>query len=434
MQSVFSKPAAPTALAGASVRFLNLHEYQAQALMREAGINVPFGKEAHSVEEVRAIAEEMGQAGHRDIVIKAQVHAGGRGKGHFTSGLVGGVHVCDICFGVDELVHKTSQMLGYRLKTKQTGPSGAPVNTVLLTERMYSRRELYVAFVMDRANQGISLVASTHGGVNIEEVAEEDPESIIKVAIGIKEGLTRDMAMEVATKLGFHHNASDAAEQLMAMYRFYVRNDCTQFEINPFIETPEGKVYCLDAKVNFDSNAAFRHPKIFALQDHSQEDPREVRAAEFDLNYIALEGNVGCLVNGAGLAMATMDVIKLKNGEPANFLDVGGSASEQQVYEALRIMAEDPKVHAILVNIFGGIMRNDVIAAGLINAVNKLNLRKPIIVRLKGTNVEQALEMIEKSGLRFITADDLNEAAEKAVHIATIAERAKQINVNIRFD
>jgi succinyl-CoA synthetase beta subunit len=270
--------------------------------------------------------------------------------------------------------------------------------------------------------------------VAIEEVAKKDPQAIIKISIDPKVGFTREMAKNAAFRLFFQSNVDQVAEQLQKMYEFFVSHDCTQFEINPFVETPTGEVLCLDAKLNFDSSAEFRHQDIFALHDQSQEDPREVHAQKFGLNYIALNGNVGCLVNGAGLAMATMDVIKHKGGEPANFLDVGGSATEEQVYEALKIMENDTSVQAILVNIFGGIMRCDVIAKGLINAVEKLGLRKPLVVRLKGTNQDIAVKMLEKSKLRLIPADDLDDAAKKAVHIAAIAHTAKGINLTVNFE
>eukprot|EP00300_Choanocystis_sp_HF-7_P027603 c32760_g1_i1.p1 GENE.c32760_g1_i1~~c32760_g1_i1.p1 ORF type:complete len:474 (+),score=115.27 c32760_g1_i1:39-1424(+) len=426
-----SKPVLRAGLTSVAVRGLHLHEYQSQDLLRKAGINIPVGQVARTVPEAVEIAERLFASGVADLVVKAQVLAGGRGLGTFTSGFKGGVHVCH---QVEDVGKAAQAMLGSHLVTKQTGAKGVLCQAILITERMYSRRELYIAFVMDRTAQGIALVASTKGGVNIEKVAEEDPNAIIKVSIDSLVGLTEPQALEVAHKLEFTKNAPEVAKQLVSMYNFFTKNDCTQLEINPFIETPQGKVYCLDAKLNFDPNAEFRHKEIFALNDTSNDDPREVAARKYDLNYIGLDGNVGCLVNGAGLAMATMDVIKLKDGNPANFLDVGGGASEEQVYEALKIMAEDQRVKAVLVNIFGGIMRCDVIASGVISAVKRLNMRKPIIVRLKGTNDEVGKSLIRKSGLSVISAEDLNDAARKAVHIANIAHLAETININVSFD
>jgi len=415
-----------------TARNLHLHEYQSQALMRKFGINTPFGVVVSNGTEARKVAAEFfDKKGCQDVVVKAQVLAGGRGLGVFDNGFKGGVHVCH---STDDVANIADNMLGHRLITKQTKKSGVLVHKVLLTERLYSRRELYVAFVMDRTNQGIALVASTKGGVNIEKVAEEDPRAIVKIPINPVNGLTDREAMDVAHRLGFVNNAAKFVDQLQRMYKLFTEMDCVQLEINPFVETPNGDVLCLDAKLNFDTNAQFRHEDLFKMHDPTEDDPREIRAREFDLNYIPLSGNVGCLVNGAGLAMATMDVIQLKGGEPANFLDIGGGANENQVYEALRIMADDPAVHAILINIFGGIMRCDVIATGLINAVTKLNLKKPIVVRLKGTNQAQALKLIEASKLRIIPAEDLNDAAQKAVHIANIAQIASKINISVNFE
>eukprot|EP00301_Raphidiophrys_heterophryoidea_P007538 c12906_g1_i1.p1 GENE.c12906_g1_i1~~c12906_g1_i1.p1 ORF type:complete len:506 (+),score=159.01 c12906_g1_i1:47-1519(+) len=437
LSGVFGRPQVQVTPANVSVRQLNIHEYQSQQLLQANGINVPRSIVVHSPEEIHSAAEAMfklpspngGQV--MDVVVKAQVLAGGRGLGVLTSGMRGGVH---ICHSPKEVEEKTLGMLGHRLITKQTGARGSPVNNVLLAERLYSRREMYVAFVMDRTSQGMAFVGSTRGGVNIEKVAHDEPNAIFKIPIDPAKGLTEALALEAASRLGFTSNKKKAADQFLALYKFFIAKDCTQVEINPFIETPTGEVVCIDAKVNFDPNAEFRQKDIFALHDPSQDDPRELAAKRFELNYIGLEGNVGCLVNGAGLAMATMDVIKLKGGEPANFLDVGGGANEQQVYEALKIMSDDEHVQAILVNIFGGIMRCDTIAAGLIAAVNKLGLKKPLVVRLKGTNQAIALRLIEQSGLRIIPADDLNDAAKKAVHIANITHIANSINVRVKFE
>lgn len=432
LTSVFQQ----TAISGKSFaptqrRWINLHEYQAQDLMRQFGINVPIGRVVSNMEEAERVLNDMFAAGHHDAVVKAQVLAGGRGLGHFTHGFTGGIHVCG---SVDDALDKCRNMLGKHLVTKQTHKDGVKVNQLYITERLYSRRELYIAFVMDRTSQSVSFIGSTRGGMNIETVAEKDPDSIIKVPIDPVHGLSYEKALEIGRKLKFNRNLEAAAEQFVKMYQFFVTKDCTQFEINPFVETPDAKVVCLDAKVNFDPNAQFRHADIFSLHDNSSDDPREIEARRFDLNFIGLDGNVGCLVNGAGLAMATMDVIKMKGGEPANFLDVGGGANEQQVYEALRIMNEDDHVHSILVNIFGGIMQCDVIASALIKAVTRLGMTKPVVVRLKGTNQLQAVQLIEKSGLRIIPAQDLSDAAQKAVGVATISNLSKLIKVGIKFN
>eukprot|EP00298_Acanthocystis_sp_HF-20_P010732 c19015_g2_i2.p1 GENE.c19015_g2_i2~~c19015_g2_i2.p1 ORF type:complete len:494 (+),score=215.34 c19015_g2_i2:55-1482(+) len=414
------------------VRYLNLHEYQSQDLMQKYGINVPRHAVALTVEEAHNAAKKLfDEKEASDVVIKAQVLAGGRGRGVFDSGFRGGVHVCH---SLEEVDHMAPQMLGHRLITKQTNANGAPCNALLIAERVYNRRELYVAFIMDREAQGVALIVSLQGGVEIEQVAKDDPAAIMKVPIDANTGLSDESALDTARRLLFDSNAEQVAKQFQKMYNFFVQYDCTQFEINPFVETPSGEVLCLDAKVNFDRSAEFRHKELFKLADNSEEDPREVIAQKYDLSYVGLHGNVGCLVNGAGLAMATMDVIKLKGGEPANFLDVGGSATEEQVYQALKIMSEDSSVQAILVNIFGGIMRCDIIAKGLISAVEKLDFRKPIVVRLKGTNQPIAVKLIEEARLRIVPAEDLDDAAKKAVNIANITQLAKSININVNFE
>jgi succinyl-CoA synthetase beta subunit len=332
-------------------------------------------------------------------------------------------------------------MLGQELITKQA-PNGIICNKVLLMERMYMRREMYLSILMDRASQGPLMVASPRGGTSIEDVAKTNPEVIFTQPIDIEEGLQEEDAVRMASNLGLEdgseHSSAEAhtkaVELMKNLYSMFIACDCTQVEVNPLAETPEGDVVVCDAKLNFDDNAAYRQSSIFARRDTTQEDPREVDAAKYDLNYIGLDGNIGCMVNGAGLAMATMDIIQLKGGSPANFLDVGGGANEKQVQKAFEILNDDPLVQAILVNIFGGIMRCDVIATGIINAAKEIGINKPIVIRLQGTNVDEAKLLIESSGFRMILAKDLEDAAEKAVGVADIAAQAAKIDVGIKFD
>jgi succinyl-CoA synthetase beta subunit len=328
------------------------------------------------------------------------------------------------------------QMLGQELVTKQA-PNGIICNKVFLMERLYLRREMYLSILMDRASQGPLMVASPRGGTSIEDVAESNPELIFTEPININSGLSDDQCNRMAHNLGIEEGdpTFDQVTTLMKnLYAMFIADDCTQIEINPLAETSEGVVCVCDAKVNFDDNAEFRQTEIFSNRDKTQEDPREVEAAEWDLNYIGLDGSIGCLVNGAGLAMATMDIIKLKGGNPANFLDVGGGANEQQVYHAFGILNDDPRVKAILVNIFGGIMRCDVIASGIVNAAKTIGLKKPIVIRLQGTNVELARTLIEGCGFHMIVAEDLEDAAEKAVGVAEIATAAEKIAVGVKFE
>ena len=327
-------------------------------------------------------------------------------------------------------------MLGEELVTKQA-PHGIICNKVFLMERMYMRREMYLSILMDRAAQGPLLVGSPVGGTSIEDVAKSNPEVIFTEPIDITEGIQQDQCERMAGNLGLEPGSEsfDKAVELMKnLYAMFTERDCTQVEINPLAETPDGQVVVCDAKLNFDDNAEWRQKEIFAKRDFSQEDPREVEAAKYDLNYVGLEGNIGCMVNGAGLAMSTMDIIQLKGGSPANFLDVGGGATETQVQKAFELLNADAHVQAILVNIFGGIMRCDVIAAGIINAVKEIGIRKPIVIRLQGTNVEQARTMIEGCGFKIILADDLEDAAQKAVGVAEICAQAQKIDVGVEFD
>ncbi|ORZ31440.1 hypothetical protein BCR44DRAFT_1487808 [Catenaria anguillulae PL171] len=415
------RPAAPR-------RNLSVHEYISVDLLQKYGVKTPRGGIAKTPSEAAQVARSLGTD---DLVIKAQVLAGGRGKGHFTSGLQGGVKVC---YEQAEVAKYAEKMLGHTLVTKQTGAAGKPCNTVYIAERLYPRREYYFAILMDRKHQGPVLVGSNQGGVNIEEVAEKDPNAIVTLPVDINVGLTRDQALDMAKRMGFPTKAqADAAETFLKLYNVFIEKDATMVEINPLSEVSTGDVVCMDAKIGFDDNADFRQADVFAKRDVTQEDAREVKAAEAKLNYIGLDGNIGCLVNGAGLAMATMDIIKLHGGDPANFLDVGGSATTQQVTDAFKIISSDPRVTAILVNIFGGIMRCDVIAQGVIEASQKLDLKIPLIVRLQGTKVDEAKQLIKQSGLKIVSEDDLDEAAKKAVALSQITQIAKGANVNVSF-
>eukprot|EP01132_Coremiostelium_polycephalum_P000777 gene777-965_t len=409
-------------------RFLNIHEYQAQKLMKTYGIDCPKGNVAETPEEAEKLAELLNS---QDVVVKAQILAGGRGKGVFDSGLKGGVHICN---SPEEVKKYASQMLGHTLVTKQTGPQGKVVNQVYIAERHYLRREMYFAILMDRKTGGPVLVGSPEGGVDIEGVARDNPSAIYKEPIDIMKGIQPEQTKRLAQKLGFSaKNLEKAQDQMTKLYNFFIKNDCTLVEVNPFAETANGEVLCMDAKLNFDDNASFRHADIFQLRDKSQEDAREVKASESDLNYIGLDGNIGCLVNGAGLAMATMDIIKHYGGNPANFLDVGGGATQKQVTEAIKLISSDPNVKSILVNIFGGIMKCDIIALGIIAAVQELNITTPLVVRLQGTNVEAAKKIVEESGLRIIAADNLDEAAQKSVRIAEIVSLAEKAKLDVSF-
>lgn len=412
-------------------RHLNVHEYVGLSILQSAGVNVPRFGVASTPEEASQVASND-LKGLTDYVVKAQVLAGGRGKGTFDSGLKGGVK---IVYSAKEVADLASKMIGSRLITKQTGEKGIPCNKVMITQRLYPRREYYFAIMMEREFGGPVIIASSQGGVNIEEVAKENPEAIIKEPIDIVKGLQKEQVIRVATKLGFHPDLTDEAADLMSkLYSVFIEKDASMIEINPMVEDSSGKVYCLDAKCRFDDNAAFRQKNIQAQRDWSQVDPKEVQAATANLNYIPLDGDIGCLVNGAGLAMATMDIIKLHGGEPANFLDVGGGATAQQVMEAFRLISSDPKVQAILVNIFGGIMRCDVIAEGIVMAAKTLSLKIPIIVRLQGTRVDDAKAIIAASDLKILACDDLDEAAKIACKLSAIVGLAKSASVDVKFE
>ena len=392
---------------------MNIHEYQAKELLQRFEVATTRGKVASTLDEAEQIARELGDV---DVVVKAQIHAGGRGKGEFKNGFNGGVHIRKT---PQEVRKVAAKMLGQILVTHQTGPTGRVVNKVLVAESAEIAREIYFAVLLDRAIAAPLIVASSEGGVDIETVAAKSPEKIIREPIDPLAGLQPFQTRKVAKQLGFESSQlKSAAKPFEGLYRTFVAFDCSMVEVNPLVITTKGDVLALDAKFNFDDNALYRHPEIEALRDVAEEDPREVEASKHGLNYIGLDGNIACLVNGAGLAMATMDIIKFYGGEPANFLDVGGGATEEQVTEAFKILIADKKVKAILVNIFGGIMKCDVIAQGIINAAKTVNLSVPLVIRLEGTNVERGKKLLKESGVELIAADDLADAAQKAVAAA----------------
>ncbi len=395
---------------------MNIHEYQAKELFLKYGVPTPAGSVASTKAEAAAAATALGGEG---LVVKAQVHAGGRGKGTFKNGFKGGVQLADTVAQAADFAEK---MLGQVLVTHQTGPEGKLVSKVLIAKGIDIKKEYYLAILMDRATERPVIVISSEGGMNIEEVAEHTPEKIINEPVNPALGLQSYQCKKLAKLVGLGSDKLRSFEKVLtSLYKLFIACDCSMVEINPLVETPAGEILALDAKFNFDDNALYRHPEISAMRDITEEDPREVEASKFDLNYIGLDGNIACMVNGAGLAMATMDIIKHCGGDPANFLDVGGGAKEDQVREAFRILCADPKVEAILVNIFGGIMKCDVIAQGIINAAKTIELRVPLVVRLEGTNVALGRQLLQDSGLPIITATDLADAAAKAVQAAKAA-------------
>ncbi len=397
---------------------MNIHEYQAKELLQKFGVATSRGKVASTPDEAERIACELGD----DLVVKAQIRAGGRGKGTFTNGFKGGVHLCKSPAEARELA---SKMLGQTLVTHQTGPAGRVVNKVLVAQSAEIAREIYFAILLDRATAGPLIVASTEGGVEIETVAAKSPEKIVREPIDPLAGLQSFQTRKLAKQLAFDSAQLKAATKLFdGLFRTFIGLDCSMVEVNPLVVTTNGEVLALDAKFNFDDNALYRHPDIAAMHDIAEEDPREVEASKHGLNYIGLDGNIACLVNGAGLAMATMDIIKFYGGNPANFLDVGGGANEEQVTEAFKILIADKNVQAILVNIFGGIMKCDIIAQGIISAAKTVHLSLPLVVRLEGTNVEAGKKLIAQSGLAVIAADDLADAARKAVAAASSKSQA----------
>ncbi len=382
---------------------MKIHEYQGKELLKKFGVTVPRGIPAFSVEEAIKAAEELGGP---VWVVKAQIHAGGRGKG-------GGVKVAK---SMDEVRQYANDILGMQLVTHQTGPEGQKVRRLLIEEGADIKKEYYLSVVIDRLSQRICVMGSSEGGMDIEEVAAATPEKILKVFVDPATGLTREEAEELARGIEIPEaSVAKAAEEFIKLYKCFWETDADLAEINPLVVTGSGDIIALDAKFNFDSNALYRQPEIVAFRDLDEEDPREIEASKFDLAYIQLDGNIGCLVNGAGLAMATMDTIKLFGGEPANFLDVGGGATAEKVTEAFKLMLKSDDVKAILVNIFGGIMRCDVIAEGVITASRAVNLKVPLVVRMKGTNEDLGKQMLKDSGLPIISADSMAEAATKVV-------------------
>ncbi|WP_334135087.1 ADP-forming succinate--CoA ligase subunit beta [Tepidimonas sp.] len=385
---------------------MKIHEYQGKEILRQFGVPVPRGIPAFTVQEAVEAAQKLGGP---VWVVKAQIHAGGRGKG-------GGVKVAK---SIDEVRELAGKMLGMQLVTHQTGPQGQKVRRLYIEEGADIGKEYYVSVLTDRATQKVAMIASSEGGMDIEEVAAHTPQKIVKIFIDPLTGLTEAQARGLAEGIGLSgHTVEQAVTLLQNLYRCYMETDASLVEINPLNRDSQGNLIALDAKFNFDSNALFRHPEIVALRDLDEEDPAEVEASKYDLAYISLDGNIGCLVNGAGLAMATMDTIKLFGGEPANFLDVGGGATAEKVTEAFKIMLRNPNVKAILVNIFGGIMRCDVIATGIITACRAVNLNVPLVVRMKGTNEDLGKQMLAESGLPIISADTMAEAAQKVVAAA----------------
>lgn len=389
---------------------MNIHEYQAKQLFERFGVATPKGIDASTAQEAAQTARNMGLS---QYVVKAQVHAGGRGKGTFKNGFKGGVHVVK---SVEEVEEVAGKMLNQVLVTKQTGEAGKLVSKIMVAEAVDLKKECYFAILQDRARECPVIVASTEGGMDIEEVAATRPEAIIREHINPALGILPFQALKIAVALGLTGPLLRQATKLITnVYKLFTALDCSLVEINPLVVTTDDRVCALDAKFNFDDNALYRHPEIMEMRDETEEDPREVEAGKYDLNYIGLDGNIGCMVNGAGLAMATMDIIKYYGGEPANFLDVGGSATEEMVTNAFRILTSDKNVKALLVNIFGGIMRCDVIAQGIVAAAKNIDMKIPLVVRLEGTNVEIGKKILADSGIAIIPADNLDEAAQKAV-------------------
>ena len=389
---------------------MNIHEYQARELFEKFGVATSKGQMAETPDEAFAAAKALGVV---KIVVKAQIHAGGRGKGTFTNGFQGGVHLVESAQDAREIATK---MLGQTLVTHQTGPEGKLVSKVLVAEALDISRELYFAILLDRASSAPVVIASTEGGMDIEHVAEHTPEKIFREPIHPTLCLQAYQTRKLAKKLGLSGPLLGQASKLFsAMFKLFIARDCSQIEVNPLVVTPDGRLVALDAKFNFDDNALYRQPEIVAMRDKSEEDPREVAASVFNLNYIGLDGNIACLVNGAGLAMATMDIIQYAGGKPANFLDVGGGAPKEQVTAAFKIILGDPKVEGILVNIFGGIMDCNVIATGILAAAKETHLSIPLVVRLEGNNVEAGKKTLAESGLALTTGNDIADAAHKIV-------------------
>jgi succinyl-CoA synthetase beta subunit len=391
---------------------MKIHEYQAKAILRKYGVAVPRGEMAETREQAQAAAKNLFESGAAGVVIKAQIHAGGRGKG-------GGVKIAK---SVEEAAEIAGKLLGMTLVTHQTGPEGRVVRRVLVEETLPIGRELYLGIVIDRNEAKPVFMASAAGGMEIEQVAAENPDAILKEHIEPGVGLELFQARKLAFQLGLKpQQINEAVRFMTGLYRAFRETDSSLMEINPFVSCTDGRLFALDAKINFDDNAISRHPEIRELRDLTEEDPLEVEASKYNLNYIKLDGNVGCMVNGAGLAMATMDIIKYAGGMPANFLDVGGGANAEQVTHAFEILLSDKNVKAVLINIFGGILRVDTLATGVVEAAQKTRIQLPIVLRLEGTNVEAGREILRQSGLNFIVAETMKDAAEKVVAAAQAA-------------
>ncbi|MCW2247285.1 succinyl-CoA synthetase beta subunit [Azospirillum fermentarium] len=391
---------------------MNIHEYQAKSLLKKYGVAVPRGGVAYTSQEAETVARELGGP---VWVVKSQIHAGGRGAGRFKDNPEGkgGVRVVK---SIEDVGKNAGEMLGHVLVTKQTGPEGKEVKRIYVEEGADIKRELYLGMLVDRGTGRVTIIASTEGGMEIEEVAHNTPEKIIKVPVDPASGISGFHTRKIAFGLGLEGKQVGAASKfLTAMYQAFMDLDCSIVEINPLIVTGGGDILALDAKISFDDNALFRHKDVEELRDEAEEDPSEIEAAKHSLNYVKLDGNIGCMVNGAGLAMATMDIIKLYGGEPANFLDVGGGATKERVTAAFKLILSDPNVEGILVNIFGGIMRCDVIAEGVVAAAREVHLHVPLVVRLEGTNVDLGKKILSESGLPILSADNLADAAEKVV-------------------
>lgn len=409
-------------------RYLSIHEYRSAQLLRQYGVGVPDGDAATTPEGAYKIAQDLKTD---DLVIKAQALTGGRGKGHFDTGFQGGVKLVS---SPEEVRDLAKEFLHHKIITKQTGAAGKEVTAVYVVKREFARTEAYLAILLDRASQKPMIVASAQGGMDIEGVAAKDPSAIKTFPVELATGVTDAQALEVASVLGFtKHAIPQAAETIKKLYKIFTERDATQIEINPLSETVDHQVLCMDAKFGFDDNAAFRQKEVFSWRDFTQEDPDEVLASKSNLNFIKLDGNIGCLVNGAGLAMATMDVIKLYGGNPANFLDCGGGATPETIEQAFKLILSEKNVSGIFVNIFGGIVRCDYVAQGLIAATKNLGVEIPIVVRLQGTNYEKASELIKGSGLKIFAFNELDDAAEKIVKLADITKQAKEIGAKVDF-
>ncbi|XP_020292099.1 succinate--CoA ligase [ADP-forming] subunit beta, mitochondrial-like [Pseudomyrmex gracilis] len=410
------------------VRNLEVHEHVAYTFLKEAGIPTPTFGVAKTPDEAADLAKSFRT---KDLVLKAQILAGGRAKGHFKDTNVSGVVMCDSAEQVKEVA---SNMIGKLLITKQTSKAGKICNSVMVTTRMFPRKEYYMSVMLERAFDGPVIIVSKQGGVNIEEIAAANPEAVAYIPIDVNKGLTSEQASSVADKLGLTGNSKEIASIVASnLYDLFMKKEALLLEINPFIEDICGKYYALDCKCSFDDSSEFRQKELFSFKDTTQMDPNEVEAEKHNLNYITMDGNIGCMVNGAGLAMATMDIIQLYDGWPANFLDVGGTATVETVREGFKILSSDPNVEAIFVNIFGGIMRCDIIAQGIIDASKELHLKVPVVVRLQGTNVEKAKKLISDAKLKVFSEDDFAQAAATSVKMASMMNLANSLNLDIAF-